>query len=240
MQIKPTRHSGARVWPWIHPWHVADRKASTPQRRCRPAGGGPGRFPAAAAAGVRVVSASIAVCAARTGVCRVGGRRPRRRALKCAGTGDGGRAPIKAFSFTLTRRNAMDHTGSAAWKGGIKDGGGSLSVQSGVLKDTPYGFKARFEDGPGTNPEELIGAAHAGCFTMALSGELGRAGLTADSLKPPSRWTRRPAASPSRRSISTWSARCRAPIRRVSRRSPTTPRSGARFPSSSRAIRRSR
>jgi len=77
----------------------------------------------------------------------------------------------------------MDHTGSAAWSGDIKNGIGSISVQTGVLKEAPYGFKARFEDGPGTNPEELIGAAHAGCFTMALSGELGKAGLTADSLK---------------------------------------------------------
>lgn len=77
----------------------------------------------------------------------------------------------------------MNKTASAAWKGGIKDGIGSISVETGVLKEAPYGFKARFEDGPGTNPEELIGAAHAGCFTMALSGELGKANLTADSLK---------------------------------------------------------
>lgn len=76
----------------------------------------------------------------------------------------------------------MDHSGSAAWKGGIKDGVGSISVQTGVLKNAPYGFTARFEDGPGTNPEELIGAAHAACFTMALSGELGKASLIADSL----------------------------------------------------------
>lgn len=77
----------------------------------------------------------------------------------------------------------MDKTASAVWQGGIKDGIGSISVETGVLKEAPYGFKARFEDGPGTNPEELIGAAHAGCFTMALSGELGKAGLTADSLQ---------------------------------------------------------
>ena len=77
----------------------------------------------------------------------------------------------------------MNKTASAAWKGGIKDGIGSISVETGVLKEAPYGFKARFEDGPGTNPEELIGAAHAGCFTMALSDELGKANLTADSLK---------------------------------------------------------
>jgi osmotically inducible protein OsmC len=74
-------------------------------------------------------------------------------------------------------------SGSAYWHGGIKDGGGTISTQTGVLKDAPYGFKSRFEGGPGTNPEELIGAAHAGCFTMALSLILGQAGLTAESLK---------------------------------------------------------
>lgn len=77
----------------------------------------------------------------------------------------------------------MKRSASAIWSGGIKDGKGSISTQSGVLQDTQYGFNTRFENGPGTNPEELIGAAHAGCFTMALSGELGKAGLTADSLK---------------------------------------------------------
>lgn len=77
----------------------------------------------------------------------------------------------------------IKRTGSAAWSGGLKDGKGSVSVQSGVLKDTPYGFNTRFEDGPGTNPEELIAAAHAGCFTMALSAQLGEAGMTATSLK---------------------------------------------------------
>jgi osmotically inducible protein OsmC len=92
--------------------------------------------------------------------------------------------PIKASFIHLdSGEPQMKHTASAAWSGGIKDGIGSISVQSGVLREAPYGFKARFEDGPGTNPEELIGAAHAGCFTMALSGELGRAGLTAESLK---------------------------------------------------------
>jgi osmotically inducible protein OsmC len=74
-------------------------------------------------------------------------------------------------------------SGSAYWHGGIKDGGGTISTQTGVLKDAPYGFKSRFEGGPGTNPEELVGAAHAGCFTMALSLILGQAGLTAESLK---------------------------------------------------------
>jgi osmotically inducible protein OsmC len=77
----------------------------------------------------------------------------------------------------------IKRSGSAVWHGGIKDGGGTISTQTGVLKDAPYGFKSRFEGGPGTNPEELIGAAHAGCFTMALSLILGQAGLTAESLK---------------------------------------------------------
>ena len=72
---------------------------------------------------------------------------------------------------------------SAVWKGGIRDGGGTISTESGVLKDAPYGFKARFEDGKGTNPEELIGAAHAGCFSMALSKMLGDAGLTPDRIE---------------------------------------------------------
>jgi osmotically inducible protein OsmC len=76
----------------------------------------------------------------------------------------------------------IKRTGSAVWSGGIKDGKGSISTQSGVLDNTQYGFNTRFEDGPGTNPEELIGAAHAGCFTMALSGKLGEAGMTAKSL----------------------------------------------------------
>lgn len=76
----------------------------------------------------------------------------------------------------------IQRKGSATWTGGIKDGKGTISTQSGVLQDTQYGFNARFAEGPGTNPEELIGAAHAGCFTMALSGKLGAAGLTATKL----------------------------------------------------------
>lgn len=73
-------------------------------------------------------------------------------------------------------------TASAVWKGDLKTGTGEISTETGVLKSAPYGFKARFEDGPGTNPEELIGAAHAGCFSMALSMILGEAGLTADRI----------------------------------------------------------
>jgi osmotically inducible protein OsmC len=77
----------------------------------------------------------------------------------------------------------MIKKGSAVWKGSLKEGGGTISSESGVLKNAPYGFKARFEDGPGSNPEELIGAAHAACFSMALSVGLGNAGFTADSIQ---------------------------------------------------------
>jgi osmotically inducible protein OsmC len=66
----------------------------------------------------------------------------------------------------------MDRSASAVWHGGLKDGQGTISTQSGVLKDAQYSFSTRFENGIGTNPEELIAAAHAGCFTMALSGQL--------------------------------------------------------------------
>lgn len=83
----------------------------------------------------------------------------------------------------------MNKHGSAIWQGGIKDGGGTISTESGVLKDAPYGFKARFENGPGTNPEELIGAAHAGCFSMALSLMLGEAGLTPERIETQARVT---------------------------------------------------
>jgi osmotically inducible protein OsmC len=84
--------------------------------------------------------------------------------------------------FLTFWRSAMKKSGSAQWQGGIKDGGGTISTQTGVLKAAPYGFKARFEDGPGTNPEELIGAAHAGCFSMALSGQFDAAGLKAQNI----------------------------------------------------------
>ena len=72
----------------------------------------------------------------------------------------------------------MKRTASAVWHGDLKQGNGAIATHSGVLKDTPYGFNTRFENSPGTNPEELIAAAHAGCFTMALSAALGRAGFT--------------------------------------------------------------
>ena len=77
----------------------------------------------------------------------------------------------------------MKRIGSAVWQGGLKDGKGTVSTQSGVLKDTPYSFSTRFEDGAGTNPEELIGAAHAGCFSMAFAAALGRAGFEPRSVR---------------------------------------------------------
>jgi len=77
----------------------------------------------------------------------------------------------------------MDRRASAVWQGGLKDGKGTISTQSGTLKQTQYSFAGRFESGVGTNPEELIAAAHAGCFTMALSAELGKAGFTPESIE---------------------------------------------------------
>ena len=76
----------------------------------------------------------------------------------------------------------MQTYGSAAWSGGIKDGQGAISTKSGYLDKAPYGFASRFDGQPGTNPEELIGAAHAGCFTMALSLILGEAHMTAEQM----------------------------------------------------------
>jgi osmotically inducible protein OsmC len=76
----------------------------------------------------------------------------------------------------------MKTQGSAVWRGGLKDGKGAISTKSGALKEYPYGFASRFEGKPGTNPEELIGAAHAGCFTMALSLILSEAKLTAEQM----------------------------------------------------------
>jgi osmotically inducible protein OsmC len=77
----------------------------------------------------------------------------------------------------------MKRTASAQWRGDLKTGKGNISTASGVLSNTPYSFQTRFEEGKGTNPEELLAAAHAGCFTMALSAQLASAGLTADSLE---------------------------------------------------------
>ena len=77
----------------------------------------------------------------------------------------------------------MQRKASAIWEGGLKDGKGKISTASGVLTNTPYSFGTRFENGVGTNPEELIAAAHAGCFSMAFSGQLGNAGITPQSIQ---------------------------------------------------------
>ena len=77
----------------------------------------------------------------------------------------------------------MKRSASAVWKGGLKDGKGAISTASGVLADTQYSFSTRFEEGKGTNPEELIAAAHAGCFSMALSAQLDTAGKKAESIQ---------------------------------------------------------
>ena len=76
----------------------------------------------------------------------------------------------------------MKRKATAAWMGGLKDGKGIISTESGVLKETQYSFGTRFENGIGTNPEELVGAAHAGCFSMACSVQLGNAGLTPERI----------------------------------------------------------
>jgi lipoyl-dependent peroxiredoxin len=77
----------------------------------------------------------------------------------------------------------MQRKATAVWQGGLKDGKGSLTTDSSVLKQAQYSFSTRFENGIGTNPEELLAAAHAGCFTMALSAQLGNAGMTAQKLE---------------------------------------------------------
>jgi lipoyl-dependent peroxiredoxin len=82
----------------------------------------------------------------------------------------------------MSEEKRMQRKASAVWKGGLKDGKGTVSATSGVLNNTPYSFATRFENTPGTNPEELIAAAHAACFSMALSGQLGGANLTAESI----------------------------------------------------------
>jgi osmotically inducible protein OsmC len=77
----------------------------------------------------------------------------------------------------------MKRKASAVWQGGLKDGKGAISTDSGVLSNTQYSFSTRFENGAGTNPEELIAAAHAGCFSMALSAQLGEAGIKAERIE---------------------------------------------------------
>src|SRR5271157_4368794 len=81
-----------------------------------------------------------------------------------------------------TGESSMQRKASAVWQGDLKSGKGTISTASGVLKSTQYSFSTRFENGIGTNPEELLAAAHAGCFSMALSAQLGNAGMTAESI----------------------------------------------------------
>ena len=83
----------------------------------------------------------------------------------------------------------MQRKAGAVWKGGLKDGKGTVTTASGVLTSTPYSFSTRFEEGKGTNPEELIAAAHAGCFSMALSAELGKANIKPESISTESTLT---------------------------------------------------
>jgi lipoyl-dependent peroxiredoxin len=90
---------------------------------------------------------------------------------------------LKPFTSSPWSSDMTTTSGSAKWQGGIKDGKGAISTKSGALKDYPYGFGSRFEGKPGSNPEELIGAAHAACFTMALSLILGEAKLTAEQME---------------------------------------------------------
>src|SRR5215469_2167059 len=86
------------------------------------------------------------------------------------------------FVEIIAKEKIMQRKASAVWKGGLKDGKGSLSAPGGVLNNTQYSFATRFENAVGTNPEELIAAAHAGCFSMALSAQLGTANLTPESI----------------------------------------------------------
>src|SRR5438876_11159307 len=88
----------------------------------------------------------------------------------------------KIGTSQITKERSMDRKASAVWKGGLKDGKGEFSVPSGVFSHVPYSFTTRFENAPGTNPEELIAAAHASCFSMALSAQLGGANLTPESI----------------------------------------------------------
>src|SRR5579859_2044754 len=89
---------------------------------------------------------------------------------------------VRASPYSEDERKIMKRKATAVWHGGLKDGKGNLSTESGVLRETQYSFSTRFENGVGANPEELIAAAHAGCFAMAFSAELGKAGISPDSI----------------------------------------------------------
>jgi osmotically inducible protein OsmC len=89
---------------------------------------------------------------------------------------------LLALRFLSKGRELMKRTANATWNGALKDGSGTFGVESGAFGEQKYGFKTRFEDAPGTNPEELIAAAHASCFSMALSAQLGERGITPESV----------------------------------------------------------
>src|SRR6195952_5899693 len=89
---------------------------------------------------------------------------------------------ILAYHYLLLKQTSMNRTAKAHWKGTLKEGKGEITTQSGTLSNTQYSFKTRFESGVGTNPEELIAAAHAGCFTMAVGAALTQAGFTPNDL----------------------------------------------------------
>lgn len=125
--------------------------------------------------------------------------------------------------------------GSAQWSGDLKSGKGTVSTESGALDAQPYGFNTRFEDKPGSNPEELVGAAHASCFSMALSMVLGEAGFTAEDIRTTS--TVHLAKTEGGFEVKTVHLAVEAsvpgPRRKISRRRPRPPRTIARFPSCS-------
>lgn len=130
----------------------------------------------------------------------------------------------------------MKRSASAQWRGDLKTGKGNLSTASGVLSSTPYSFQTRFEEERGTNPEELLAAAHAGCFTMALSAQLAQANLTAESLETTCTISleKQPDGFAIARAIWNCGRGCRAPPRKRSTRRCRRPRRDARFPSSTR------
>src|SRR5690348_4594307 len=109
-------------------------------------------------------------------------RRGRRYFMERRADQRASRADAEDF-MTVKEAIMATRKGWAVWKGGIKDGSGTISTETGVLHDAPYGFKSRFEKGEGTNPEELLAAAHAACFSMALSLFLGEAGLTPERIE---------------------------------------------------------
>ena len=128
----------------------------------------------------------------------------------------------------------MQRKASAVWKGGLKDGKGTVSSTSGVLSNTPYSFTTRFENTPGTNPEELIAAAHAACFSMALSAQLGGANLTPESISTSATLTmeKLEAGWTITAVHRTWLRKCQAPALRLSTPQRPTQKQGARYPRS--------